>query len=149
MVAGRQAPRWWDSLKLRSAPQPSDLQAVADFCEALEPDRQRAGFERALRLFGAAPLLPAPHEEDTRRDDLLWINLLADSGAYESAAVALLPDAAVYTCGRLNDGTFIAQVVLGSGTGAHSRSARSLAMALVAAVLRAMARDIVELRALQ
>lgn len=111
---------------------------LADWCELLAPDEQRKGFERILRELADFDLAP-----ETGRKDIAsqWISLLADSGAFESAAIALVPRDAIYTCGRMKDGSFIAQVIPQGGAGAHSRKARSLSMALLAALLRALARQ--------
>ena len=67
---------------------------------------------------------------------------LAMVGAPESAVLALMPQGATYSAGRMTDGTIIAQVVLGSDAGDHSRNARWLAMAWLAALLRAVAQVI-------
>jgi len=61
----------------------------------------------------------------------------ASCGAFESSVLALVPHSATVTGGRLASGTAIAQVVLSSRAGAHSRRADSLAMAWLAALLRA------------
>jgi hypothetical protein len=66
----------------------------------------------------------------------------AMGGANESAALALMPSTATFTGGRLADGAVIAQVVLGATAAAHSREARWLAMAWLAALLRAVASQI-------
>lgn len=63
----------------------------------------------------------------------------AMAGAYESAVLALMPNSATFTGGRMGDGSVIAQVVLGADAAAHSREARWLAMAWLAALLRATA----------
>jgi len=129
-----------DRLALMTTPE--ELQSVADRCESLNADEQRQGFDRAMRVLTDKPLIAADDE-----DDAVWIGLLADSGAYESAALALLPMRTTFNGGRMADGTFVAQVILPSGAGAHSRAAKSLSMAWVAALLRALAREIVERRA--
>jgi hypothetical protein len=121
------------------------LTALADRCETLSADEQRLGFERILRTLGEVTLAPEGMPAD---GDSLWVSLLADSGAYESAALALIPPRSVYSGGRLVDGRYVAQIVLPSGAGAHSREARSLAMAWLAALLRALAREMIEERPL-
>ena len=114
---------------------------LAEWCEQLEPSEQRRGFERVLKQladFGAA--------SQGARKDLAsqWIMLLVDSGAFESAAIAMIPRTAIYTGGRMKDGSFVAQVIPENSAGAHSRQAQSLAMAWLAALLRALARQSAE-----
>lgn len=138
---------WWDNRVARADTTPEVLAALAERCERLAPDDQRLGFERALRLLSDMALAPKAVGEGGD-DDTLWVALLADSGAYESAALALFPPQTVYSGGRLLDGAFVAQVILPGGVGAHSRAAKSLAMAWLAALLRALAREMIEARAL-
>ena len=110
----------------------------------LGPHEQREGFARVIREIADG----SNAEEDERRSTAVeWIALLSDSGAFESAAVALIPRDAIFTGGRLKDGSFVAQVILSGDVGAHSRAAQSLPMAWVAALLRALARQAVETRA--
>lgn len=113
---------------------------LAEWCEQLEPSEQRKGFDRVLNQLGdlgtategaGQPLKP-------------WISLLVDSGAFESAAIALIPQTAIFTGGRMTDGSFVAQVIPENSAGAHSRNAQSLAMAWLAALLRALARQSAE-----
>lgn len=134
---------WWAGFA-RNDVNPDRLSSLAQWCEQLGPHEQRQGFDRVLREladFGSEP------EEALKGAALEWIALLADSGAFESAAIAMIPRDAIYTGGRLKDGSFIAQVILDSGSGAHSREAASLPMAWMAALLRALARQSVEQRA--
>lgn len=137
-----------EALALHCRAGPPDLQALADACEALTHGEQYEGFEKVLPVLLGRGLGPASDEDEPTgegaNDDLLHVGLLADSGAYESAALAMLPEKATFTGGRLADGGYVAQVVLPSGAGAHSRNARSLAMAWLAALLRAVAREMVE-----
>ncbi|MEO0030820.1 MAG: hypothetical protein RIS94_578 [Pseudomonadota bacterium] len=138
---------WRDSFAARCEASPSELHDLAAACENTAPRDQRRAFERVLALLntgGFAPVRDEPHAEAS-----LPVALLADSGAFESAALALLPTRASFTGGRLADGTFVAQVILPSGAGAHSRAGRSLAMAWLAALLRALAREIVEQRSVR
>ncbi len=137
--------QWWQGRLARCSARPEELTALADRCETLAPDEQRLGFERTLRTLGDVALAPEGVADDS---DSLWVSLLADSGAYESAALALIPPAAAFSGGRLEDGRFSAQIVLPSGAGAHSREAKSLAMAWLAALLRAVAREMIEERRL-
>lgn len=111
---------------------------LADWCEELAPDEQRKGFERILRELADFDLSPDGGRKDIASQ---WISLLADSGAFESAAIALVPRDAIYTGGRMKDGSFVAQVIPQGGAGAHSRKASSFSMALLAALLRALARE--------
>ena len=128
---------------MKSAVQPADLEALAQEFEALPQDRQRQGLIEALHFLRIDQ--PSSQEGAVDREfEATWVGLLADSGAFESAAIGLLPAESVYTCGRLSDGGYIAQVVLPGGAGAHSRGARSLSMALAAALMRALARQTVE-----
>ncbi|HIQ19042.1 hypothetical protein [Novosphingobium pituita] len=137
---------WWMGGRLTGGnARPDDLIALADRCERLAADEQRFGFELALRLMGEALLAPSTMNGD---EGSLWVGLLADSGAYESAALALLPPDALYGGERLAEETYTAHVTLPGGAAAHSRGARSLAMAWLAALFRALARDIIMKRGL-
>jgi hypothetical protein len=127
-------------------PTPALFTSLADSCEALEPGEQAVGFMRAARLLHGTP--PGSAAVEGKRD-VQWIELLADSCAFESAAVALMPLDATFTGGRLADGSFVAQVVLANGVGSHSRTARSLSMAWLAALLRATARAMIEAEAVR
>ena len=140
------APKGWrDLLRLKSSAQPADLDSLADKCEQLPPERQAWGLSQVLHLLHADTL------ESQRRSanvstETMWVSLLADSGAYDSAALALLPPECTYSCARLGDGTHSAQVVLPGGVGAYSRGALTLSLAISAALLRALARGMVEQR---
>ncbi len=116
---------------------PARFNDLAGWCEQLTATEQRAGFDRVLREIGTNGVVGDPDRT---------VAQFADAGAFESAAIALIPQSAFYTGGRMKDGTFAAQVVPEGGTGAHSRNARSLAMAWLAALLRALARQCVEAR---
>jgi len=118
------------------------LAALADRCEATLPADQGPVFNEALNLLFDMETAPAPAGDVPA--DMQWIALLADSGAFESAIIATMPADAVFTGGRLADGSFVAQVLLANGVGSHSRAARSLAMAWLAALLRATARAMIE-----
>ena len=135
---------WWEGRLSRCRATPEALAALADRCERLAPDDQRLGFERALRLLADSGLGP----DAASSEDDLWVALLADSGAFESAVLAMFPPQATYSGARLPDGTFMAQVVLPSGVGAHSRRAKALAMAWLAALLRALGRQMIEAHAI-
>lgn len=133
----------WLNAALQSGGDADYYSELAGWCEQLAPGEQRAGFDRIMREladFGISP--------DNSRKDVAsqWIALLADSGAFESAAIALIPETAIFTGGRLQDGSFVAQVILQGSAGAHSRGARSLSMAWLAALLRALARQGIEMR---
>lgn len=136
---------WWQARLAQCTATPETLTALAARCESLTADEQRSGFDRALRVLGDIGLAP---EGMAANEDSLWVSLLADSGAYESAALALIPENAVYSGGRVADGRFVAQVVLPGGAGGHSRGAGTLAMAWLAALLRAVARERIEKRPL-
>jgi hypothetical protein len=123
---------------------PERLNDLAVWCEEQGTENQRLGFERVLREMTEAE---GEAEGARRATALQWISLLADSGAFESAAVAMIPRGAIFTGGRLQDGSFVAQVILAGGSGAHSRAAHSLSMAWLAALLRALARQSIENRA--
>ncbi|NLR73086.1 hypothetical protein HGI47_19645 [Novosphingobium sp. ERN07] len=130
---------WWN----RPANGPSDperLQAIADWCETLAPTEQGVGFRRAIEEldFGAGA---DPAMQKAARQ---WIALLADSGAFESAAIAMIPRSAIYTCGRLADCEFVAEIMLHDGSAAHSRFAQCLSMSLLAALMRALAVQLTE-----
>lgn len=133
---------WRNFLRMTALAQPADLELLADSCESLAADQQRWGLAQVLQLLGGTVPGAVPAERTDPQAKALWAGLLADSGAFESAAVALLPEGASYTCGRLGDGSYIAQVVLAGGCGANSRGARALSLAIVAALLRALGRDV-------
>lgn len=137
---------WWKRQLARNCAQPDDLHLLARQCEQLHPDEQHIGFEQVLRLLADAGLAPGKAAPDKAAPGLasadpvmLWASLLADSGAYESAAMAIMPSDAVYSGGRRADGLHSAQVTLPGGAAADSRAARSQAMAWLAALLRALA----------
>ncbi|MBB3862254.1 hypothetical protein GGQ88_003552 [Novosphingobium hassiacum] len=119
---------WWTSFSIESV-DPDALDGLAQWCEQLHPAQQREAFARVV------PQLSS---------DSQGIDLLVEVGAFESAAIALIPRSAIFTGGRLKDGSFVAQVVPEGSAGAHSRDARSLAMAWLAALLRAVARHAAE-----
>ena len=56
----------------------------------------------------------------------------------------MIAPTAIFTGGRMKDGSYIAQVIPEGSAGAHSRNAHSLSMAWLAALLRATAREVVE-----
>jgi len=135
---------WLEHFTPREA-NPERLSDLALWCEQLGPHEQREGLARVIQEIADG----GTAEEDERRSAALeWISLLSDSGAFETAAIALIPRNAIFTGGRMKDGSFIAQVILDSDVGAHSRAACSLPMAWVAALLRALARQAVEARAI-
>ncbi len=131
---------WWQSIAIE-ATDPEFLENLAQWCERLEPGDERKGFDRVLREVGEPAVEP---DGDTIAHR---VARLVDVAAYESAAIAMIPLGAVYSGGRMKDGSFVAQVIPDESAGAHSRQARSLAMALLAALLRAMARLAAEAKA--
>lgn len=140
---------WRDLYSLRCQASPAELQQLADSCEAAPAREQRRVFERVLPLLTHGCMVEAglaPVHDQAPVEQGLPAMLLADAGAYESAVLALLPPRATFTGGRMADGGFVAQVILRSGAGAHSRQAKTLAMGWLAALLRALAREIVEQR---
>lgn len=134
MTRGKERGVWWNRLA-DGRSDPERLQAMADWCETLAPTDQGIGFRRAIEEldFGAGADPAMQHVAKQ------WIALLADSGAFESAAIAMIPRSAIYTCGRLADCEFVAEIMLQDGPAAHSRAAQSLSMALLAALMRALA----------
>lgn len=131
---------WWAAAQ-NTAPDAEHYNALAEWCEQLDPSEQRQGFERVLNQLAD---FDVAGEGASKTVAGHWISLLADSGAFESAAIALIPRTAIYTGGRMKDGSFVAQVIPENSAGAHSRHARSLAMAWLAALLRALARQSAE-----
>lgn len=134
MTRAKERGVWWN----RPANRPSDpqrLQAIADWCETLAPTEQGAGFRRAIEEFDFGAGADLAMQNAAKQ----WIALLADSGAFESAAIAMIPRSAIYTCGRLADCEFVAEIMLHDGSAAHSRSAQCLSMSLLAALMRALA----------
>ncbi|MBB4612789.1 hypothetical protein [Novosphingobium taihuense] len=134
---------WWSGFGGNDG-NPEALGDLAKWCEQLGPHEQRRGFDRVLRQFAD---FGNEREEELKSAAIGWIVHLVDTGAFESAAIAMIPHDAIFTGGRLKDGSFIAQVILEGGSGAHSRDAASLPMAWMAALLRALARQGVEQRA--
>lgn len=116
------------------------LNRTAERCEQRGPDEQHFGLEDAARALGWGEAEAIGEVSDL----VARVIRLSTIGAYESAAIAMMPARTVFTGGALQNDTFIAQVVLESGAGAHSRSAKSLSMAWLAALLRALARQKVE-----
>jgi len=139
-------PDWHDALAAQCKAKPADLQALADACEAMPRQGQHEGMARGLSLLIDGTAISGPKPE-TWHVESLHVRLLADAGAYESAVLGLFPHDATFTGGRMADGSYTAQVILPSQAGAHSRNAKSLAMAWLAALLRAVAREMVEQRA--
>ncbi|MBF9151624.1 hypothetical protein [Novosphingobium jiangmenense] len=133
----------WSERFAKHEANPERLDDLAQWCERLGSHEQRDGFRRVLQEISPA----ASAEEAERKNAAIeWISLLSDSGAFESAAIALIPRDAIFTGGRLKDGSFVAQVILDGDVGAHSRAAQSLPMAWIAALLRAFARQAIEAR---
>ena len=132
---------WWTAHSPDQESSPARLEALASWCEGLAATEQRIGFERVLREMAE---FDRTEDSDLKEAATQWITLLSDSGAFESAAVAMIPRDAIYTGGRLKDGSFVAQVILDGGAGAHSRDAHSLPMAWLAALLRALGRQAAE-----
>ncbi|MCX7284300.1 MAG: hypothetical protein NTX28_09685 [Novosphingobium sp.] len=119
---------------------PERLRALADWCEGLAANEQRQGFRQVLgELDLGAGAGPAARDAAAQ-----WIALLADSGAFESAAVAIVPRSAAYTSGRLTADLCVAHVTLQGRSDGHSGSAKSFSMALLAALLRALSAEKVE-----
>lgn len=123
--------------RARAADNPAILADLARACEAAAPGEERKLLATAAELIAAAD---APHAGAETDERLAACHRFIAAEAHESAALALVPAGAVFSAARLADGSVIAQVVLEPGRpGAHSRSARRLAMALTAALLRAVA----------
>lgn len=140
-MRGKNSGKTWWKRSGQELSEPERLDALAKWCEELPASEQRAGFERAIdELMDAG----TEAEESMQHTARKWIGLLADSGAFESAAIAMIPRSAIYTGGRMADGRYVAQVILHGGIAANSRTACSLAMAWLAALLRAFARQSIE-----
>jgi len=112
------------------------LLALAQTCENAGFGQQTGCLVAACELLGCRwrENYPDPWDE--------MFNLAhgyALAGAHESAVLAMMPASSTFTGGRLADGSVIAQVLLAPGAAAHSRGARWLAMAWLAALLRAAA----------
>ncbi|MBC2664155.1 hypothetical protein H7F51_01340 [Novosphingobium flavum] len=118
------------------SPQRGNLRELARNCEEAGFGQQSGCLTAATHLLGNLYLRLYPR---TAAEMLDRAEDLARAGAFESAALALLPPRAVFTGGRLADGSVIAQVQLNPGHGTHSRNARWLSMAVLAALLRALA----------
>jgi hypothetical protein len=106
---------------------------LAVACEGAGPDLQLACFTAAHRQLAATG-----HSAGIDEQMIVRSARFAAVDAFESAALALVPGAAGVTGARLADGTVIAQIVLSPWASAHSRQARLLPMAWLAALLRAV-----------
>jgi hypothetical protein len=118
----------------RAAGRADQLADLAKRCEAAEYDQQAECMNAALDLI--------ERHDDTRLPSTPvqdHIRACLRAAAFESAAIALIPADAVVTAGRLADGSTVAQVILPGGSGAHSRAARWIGMAVLAAHLRTLA----------
>jgi len=115
----------------------ADLLALADRCEQAGQAEQGDRLRDALDLIASAgsPI------NDLCRDKFERALVYTHLGAYESAVLALMPEGATFTGARLEDGSVIGQVALGSHAGAHSRTSRVLAMGWLTALLRTLARQ--------
>lgn len=133
---------WWATAG-KAEPDQAFYSDLAQWCEDLDPADQRSGFKRIMREITDFDDAPKGSRANIAGQ---WIAMLVDSGAYESAAIALIPRTATFSGGRMNDGSFAAQVVLEGSVGAHSRDANSLAMAWLSALLRAFGRQSAEAR---
>jgi hypothetical protein len=113
------------------------IREMADACENAAPDQE------ASMLTGIADLLARQGGQLGEHISVVrpTFNALLAAGACESAILALIPSGAVFTGGRLSDGTCIAQVVLAGRSGAHSRNAKTLPLAWAAALLRSSLSD--------
>lgn len=134
MTRGKEREVWWNR-PADGLSDPGRLQAMADWCETLGPTDQGTAFKRVIEELDFGVCADPAMQQVAKQ----WIALLADSGAFESAAIAMIPRSAIYTCGRLADCEFVAEIMLQDGLAAHSRAAQSLSMALLAALMRALA----------
>lgn len=117
-------------------PEAEALLQLADRCERAVHQDQGDCLREALGLIASLhPQLPT-HTPASLERALVYTHL----GACESAVLSLMPMAATYTGARLEDGTVIAQVALTPEISAHSRKGQVLAMAWLAALLRALSR---------
>ena len=130
-----------DNLTARSSPDFATVERDDDLLN-LATECERASGSAQMQCLSAAIELIA-------RSSQKWPDLVADTdraarlaaaGALESAVMSLIPETATLTGARLADGTVVAQVVLSASAAAHSRKARTLAMAWLAACLRALSR---------
>lgn len=112
---------------------------LADACEAAGEAAQDRCIHSALPALAALTVAgdPARWQERVAR-----AHAMLHAGAAESAVLALIPDGATWTGARLGHGQVVAQVVLEGEVGAHSRDARAPALAWLAALLRALARQV-------
>lgn len=119
--------------------------APASILLDLATSAENAGYGQQESCIAAAQDMLAGHmvrrHPDMVHELLGRCAAFTQARAFESAVIALLPPEAVFTTARLVDGAMIAQVQLAPGGGAHSRRARWLAMALLAALLRAVATE--------
>lgn len=113
-----------------------ELLALATECESDSPGAQQPCLSAVLDLIKRGGRKWLAHVGDADR-----AAQLASGGAFESAVLSLIPESATVTGGRLANGEVVAQVVLSSKAGAHSRKAGTLGMAWLAAYLRALSRE--------
>lgn len=113
-----------------------ELLALATECESNSPGAQQPYLSAALDLIKRGGREWLDHVGDADR-----AARLASATAFESAVLTLIPESATVTGGRLANGEVVAQVVLSSKAGAHSRKAGTLGMAWLAAYLRALSRE--------
>jgi len=112
------------------------LLALATECESDNPNVQQRCLAAALDLIKRGGQRWGDHMGNADR-----AARFAAAGAFESAVLSLIPGSASLTGGRLANGEVVAQVVLSSEAGAHSRKVRTLSMAWLAAYLRALSRE--------
>jgi hypothetical protein len=117
---------------------PETLRTLASLAEGAEPA------SAAILIARCAPLVEncLAHLAPETSADSARVKALIGAGAAESAVIALMPPGAVYTGGKLGNGSVIAQVVVVPDCGAHSRTASCLALAWLAALLRSLAQGL-------
>lgn len=110
------------------------LSSLASASEDCEGQHQHLHLSAALEAL--APIYPALFPNGMAMIERA--TAFARVGAAESAVLALIPPDATFTGARLGDASAIAQVVLAPEIGAHSRGGTVIAMAWLAALLRAV-----------
>lgn len=114
---------------------PSDLLSLANECEQAKACDQHDLLRSAFKLvFGGPECIPIDHWPGYKSPRWDRFHLMLNAEAYLNAAITLVPDDYVWIAGLGVDRKPIASVEFG-----HQRTAATTALALCAAVLRAMA----------
>lgn len=122
----------------------AEVLELAEFCETAAPGDQEAILARVRPLLVEFLGQYGDTEWNERIEEALRLTRL---GASESAVLALIPPHIDITAGTFGErSSFVAQVLIPGWGKSHSRKARSIAMAWLAAFLRAAVQNNAERR---